>query len=257
MAKRHDVEQAAAKARKQKIILGIAGVLLLGLAGIQGPKLWKQLNPPAPQAVAAPATATPGAQVVPSGSPAPVSAVGDARTILSSVATKGGAVGGPNESQLVSFTLFETKDPFVPQLSDKPVAGTPAAGPTATAPAGPSSTGGAPASAPAGGTAATPALPPTYATIELNGAMQQLKLKDAFPKVDPVFVLKSLKRKAARIAVAGGTFKDFATVELKLGKKTTLMDVATGVRYVVELVYTGSAPEQVESFTTATATPAK
>ena len=37
---------------------------------------------------------------------------------------------------------------------------------------------------------------------------------------------------------------------LTLGKKVTLLDTATGVRYELKLVYTGSAPEQIEGFST-------
>ena len=38
---------------------------------------------------------------------------------------------------------------------------------------------------------------------------------------------------------------------LKLGKKVTLVNTATGVRYVLKLVYTGAQPEVIEGFTTA------
>ena len=74
-----------------------------------------------------------------------------------------------------------------------------------------------------------------------NGKPQQLQVKQKFPKGEPLFVLVSLKKKQAKIGVAGGSFDDGQTVTLTLGKKLTLVDTATGVRYVLKLVYTGSA----------------
>jgi hypothetical protein len=65
-----------------------------------------------------------------------------------------------------------------------------------------------------------------------------------------MFVLVSLKKKQAKIGVAGGTFDDGATVTLTFGKKLTLANTATGVRYELKLVYTGSQPEVIESFST-------
>ena len=53
MAQKTDI--AAAKARKQKIILAVAGVALIGLAVIQVPKLMKKSDS---QPAAAPAAAT-------------------------------------------------------------------------------------------------------------------------------------------------------------------------------------------------------
>src|SRR3954451_19531899 len=59
MAKRH-VDSLKAKERKQKILAAVLGVLFLGVALFQGPKLWKQLHPPASvqRVTPPPATAT-------------------------------------------------------------------------------------------------------------------------------------------------------------------------------------------------------
>ena len=53
-------------------------------------------------------------------------------------------------------------------------------------------------------------------------------------------MLRSLTKKQAKIGVAGGSFDDGQAVTLKLGKKVTLVNTATGVRYVLKLVYTGA-----------------
>ena len=90
----------------------------------------------------------------------------------------------------------------------------------------------------------------------LDGKPQQLQVKDKFPKGDPMFVLVSLKKKQAKIGVAGGSFDDGQTVTLTLGKKVTLLNTATGVRYELKLVYTGTQPETIEGFSTKADQPA-
>jgi hypothetical protein len=168
-------------------------------------------------------------------------------------------------SQLASFTLFEVKDPFVPRVGDSL---TPAQAESdafynenGTAP--PADTGGTTGDATTGGDAAattggtatpTPAAPPpapyAYATINFDGKAQQVQAKDQFPTGAPLFVVRKVKKNQVKIGVAGGSFDDNQAVTLKQGKKVTLVNTATGVRYVLKLVYTGTAPETIESFTT-------
>ena len=66
-------------------------------------------------------------------------------------------------------------------------------------------------------------------------------------------MLSSLKRGEAKIGVAaGGTYttgKKLLT--LKVGKRVTLLNTATGVRYVLKLVYVGADSAQLTAFTTA------
>ena len=59
-----------------------------------------------------------------------------------------------------------------------------------------------------------------------------------------------MKKKQVKIGVAGGSFDDSQAVTLKQGKKVTLVNTATGVRYELKLVYTGATPEMIQSFTT-------
>ncbi len=179
---------------------------------------------------------------------------------VAGVGLPGTRVVPPAKSQLASFTLFQPSDPFVQQVGDAtatgegtPAAEQPAADPAATeAPAATSGGGSA-------GSATTPAAEKpavTYATVMVDGKPQQLQVKDTFPKNDPMFVLVSLKKKQAKIGVAGGTFDDGQTVTLSLGKMLTLLNTATGVRYELKLVYTGSEPETIEGFSTKAEQPA-
>ena len=246
-SKKDKTTLAAGKARKQKGIAIAGGVLLLGLVAIQGPKLWKQLNPPAPQqstAVVAPAPAVAGA-VTPTLNTPPARST--ATVVLAGVSISSGtAVPQAHDGKLLSFSLFKMKDPFVPQASDASSA--PAAPTTATAAAK------APSALGSGAAAASPAKP-TYATIEVNGKGQQLTLKEKFPKVTPTFVLVALTRSAAKIGVAGGAFESGKELRLQIGQQATLVDTATGVRYELKLVYVGTQPEKTEEFASAAAPP--
>ena len=160
-------------------------------------------------------------------------------------------------NKLASFTLFEAKDPFVQQAGRRDDTSTDTTG-AATTPTAGAGTGGL-LDDDSRRQRAPPPPPVVYATITLDGKPQQLqvngkKVDKEFPKGAPLFVLVSLKKKLAKIGVAGGSFDDGQTVTLTVGKKMTLVDTATGVRYELKLVYTGSAPEQIESFSTAPAT---
>ena len=44
------VDSLKAKQKKQKIIAALLGVVFLGVVAFEGPKVWKQLHPPASQA---------------------------------------------------------------------------------------------------------------------------------------------------------------------------------------------------------------
>lgn len=255
---------AAEKARKQKIIVIAGGVILLGLAAIQGPKLWKQLNPPSPAAKAAasasvtPATSTAPSQAAPAGS----SSTGTATVVVAGVSiSAGGTAPRSTDGKLVSFSLFKAKDPFVPQADDgtsgSGAPGSTPSGSTGTSSAGASSSGSSQGTAPdngssaSAGTASAPPAKPTFATIEVNDKAQQVALKDTFPAKSPTFALAALTRSQAKIGVAGGSFESGKTMELPMKKEVTVVDTATGVRYTLKLVYAGTAPETVESFTSA------
>jgi hypothetical protein len=264
MAKK-TVDAAAAKAKKQKIILAVGAVLLLGVAALQGPKLMSHGGNASTAAPAADST-TGGGGTTPTAQAG--SAVAPTAVVVAATGPKVGAVAGvpltagpsvkPATSQLASFTLFVEKDPFVPGVSDDAAQGQPASttdqgsGAPSTDTSSNASTAGTPtASAPGSAPAASAPAPTVYATINLDGKPQQVKVKDDFPAKSPLFVLRSLKKKSAKIGVAGGSFADGEAVTLGFGKKLTLVDTATGVRYVLKLVYTGSEPEVIEGFSSA------
>jgi hypothetical protein len=236
---------AQAKAGRQKKIAIVGGVLLLAVIGFQAPKLLHHGS-------SAPPVATDASGLIPQTS-APAS-----------LADASPPVAGPG--QLVSFSLFKAKDPFVQQIVEStngsgdgipaptaplpttpvattgtgaaPTPTTPAPGPptlTQLPPAPPSPTSTAPSTAP---TATAPAAP-TSASIETNGACEAITLGNTFPVDTPFFQLASIAQdgKSVQIGISGGSLQSGQpTVTLKKGTPLTLVNTTDGVRYDLNLV---------------------
>jgi hypothetical protein len=244
MAKSFDPK---AKAKRQKIIAGVLGLVLVGVLVFQAPKILGMFGggtsttasepaatpPPAPVAAA---PATPGAPAPATPAAAPT---GTASLVDSDPAPP------PSDGQLVTFDRFESKDPFVPQVTDNPT------GQTGQTPAPTPSTDGAPKTeAPKpvqpkqdGGPtseAPSPTLQPASntATIAVNSTRYDVSPGGSFPEDDPIFRLVSLKRGTAKVGIVGGGYANGApTITLeKGGKPVTLMNTADGTTYVLRYV---------------------
>jgi hypothetical protein len=243
MAKKIDPK---AKAKRQKIIAAVGGVILLAVLAFQVPRTMKMMNQsqdtsstPAPAATT-PATAT------------PISAPSLAGGNATAAAAPGGdgmtdpdTVPAPQSGQLLAFGLFRSKDPFVQQLDLNGVTGSSgpvpvssgATGATGPAKGGSSSGGVTPAPKPAAKPSPAPAAAPTSAVISVNGAPETVQVGGTFPAADPYFKLVSLTKKGAKISIAGGSLENGApTVTLTKNKALTLMNTADGTRYVLRLV---------------------
>jgi hypothetical protein len=238
MAKK-SVDPLKAKAKKQKIILAVLGVLFIGLLAFQVPRVMKQLNPPAPVA------RTPAGSTPPAGTPTLA-----APTLRGAEDPSGSTAGGTDslasaaastlqDGQLSSFSRFASKDPFSQQLGEKPS--------TAPSSAGSSSSGGT--SGPG-----IPAVPgnspaPGSAVISVNGTLYTVAKGTNFPQptatdstLVPLFHLVSLTAHTATISIAGGSYATGArTVTLKESKAVTLMNTADGTRYTLTLKPPGTA----------------
>src|SRR3954471_9538259 len=188
MAKRH-VDSLKAKQRKQKILVAVLGVVFLGVAAFQGPKLWKQLHPPADvqrdytqttTTSAPPGTPTLAAPTLGSGSqsPAPTAPAGGS---LASAPVPVLADG-----QLTSFSRFASKDPFSQQLSEK---GSGTSGSSSPSPDGSTSSSGGGTTPSGGGGASAPT--PGTAVISVNGTLYTVSVGNDFPEAsssDPSLV---------------------------------------------------------------------
>jgi len=258
-----------AKAKRQKMIAAVGGVLLLGLLAFQVPRTMKMLKQnqgtSSSSTAATSTTATPGATPL-----APPALDGSGASVASATATSVDGVSDPSNplppaaGQLVSFSKFQSKDPFHQQITDCATAGDSGSD---TGSGSASGSGGSSACAavtkaaakapakktPASGAAvsakaatAKPAAPVpatanvTKATITVNGLANLVSVGASFPASSPVFTLVSLTPRAAKIGIAGGSYENGApTVTLAKGKTVTLMNTADGMRYVLRLVTVG------------------
>ena len=240
MAKRVDPK---AKAKRQKIIAGVGGVILLGVLAIQVPRTMKMLNqqaPPPPPA-AAPSTVPSDPSVLPTpgtvGGGAAPSASGGGTLVDSDISPT------PSTGQLVVFGRFASKDPFQQQIDENPSASS----------GGEAETGGPPTKKPdepavppgsvTPGSPSTPSGPSAAAgtaVIAVNGVEETVQVGGEFPKDSPVFRLVKLTKTEAKVGIAGGAFASGSpTVSLKKGKTLTLVNTADGTRYELKLVSVG------------------
>jgi hypothetical protein len=234
MAKK--IDPVKAKAKRDKIIAGVLGGVLL-VAGVfavpMSLKQWKKLNGSGQTAtVAAQTTPAPGSPPTPAAT-LPGENTGIAGTISAPLAT----------GELHAFDLFESKDPFDQQVDvsavGEPPAGTtvPGGTPAGTRPSLPIEPVGVPGQR-------TPEPAPTSAVISVNGAPAELLgigVEFPLPPAEALFRLESLARGRAKIAIVDGSYADGApTVTVKLGKTLTLENTADGTRYEVKLLWLGT-----------------
>jgi hypothetical protein len=233
-----------AKAKKQKIIAGVLGALLVGVLAFQGPRTLKMLHQssasasPAATTTAATATGATGA----TGALAATAAAGS--TAGGDGVNDPGVLPAPQSGQLLAFSRFRSKDPFTQQINIK-CAGDAAssAGCGASTAAQPSGTTTG-KTKPTGSGSTTPistggagAVKLSSAEISVNGISESVAINAKFPASNPTFVLVSLTKKSAKIGISGGSLEGSKqTVTLKKGVALTLMNTADGTRYVLRLV---------------------
>ena len=257
MAKRH-VDSLKAKQKKQKIVAAVLGVVFLGVAAFQGPKLWKQLHPPPSvqrdytQTTATTASGTPSlAAPTLGGSQAP----GTTPTPSGSLASA--PVPVLADGQLTSFSRFASKDPFSQQLSEK---GSSTSGTSAPSSGGSTSSSDS-SKSPSGGRSASAPTPGT-AVISVNGTLYTVSVGNDFPEASssdpslaPLFHLISLTAHTAKISIVGGSYANGApAVTLRENKAVTLMNTADGTRYKLILKPVGTAVPTAAAPTSTTST---
>jgi hypothetical protein len=234
MAKK--IDPVKAKAKRDKIVAAVLGGVLLAASVVAVPmslKQWKKLNGGGQaQPVAVQTTPAPGTSPVPA-------------TLGSDDGAIAGTVSAPLATgELHAFDLFESKDPFEPQVdvtAAPPSTGTtgvPAGTPTGSL--APVPTGTPPVTA----TPKAPAVPPTSAVMSVNGAPAELLgvgVEFPLPPAEALFRLESLSAGRVRISVVGGSYANGApTVTVKVGKVLTLENTADGTRYELKLLWVGT-----------------
>ena len=165
------------------------------------------------------------------------------------------------EGQLVSFSVFETKNPFTPQVSSsqgpsstgtasttpttasKPGADVPTTTPTTTTPATTTATppgvSAVPATPAPGATSTTTAAAQPTVSLSVNGIVSHVATGGTFPSGTPVFRLASWTKDSAQIAIVGGSYATgTGTLTLHVGQAVTLENQTDGKRYKLELLST-------------------
>jgi hypothetical protein len=252
---RKTVDPLKAKQKKQKILAAVLGVLFVGLLAFQGPRVWKQLHPPASvqpsyETTTTTTSSTPSlaAPSLSSGSQAPAASGSTDPSLASSTAPT------LADGTLTSFSRFASKDPFAQQISDeKSSSSSPSSGGSSK-----SSGGGKKPPSNSGGTAPTPGT----AVISVNGTLYTVAVGSDFPEasstdpsVVPLFHLVSVTAHSAKISIAGGSYSSgAATVTLLENKPVTLMNTADGTRYRLILKPVGTAVAAPAPTTTNTST---
>jgi hypothetical protein len=237
MAAKKPLTPAQQRERRARIAAIVLGVVFIGVAAIQGPKLMSQLQG---KSAAAPVAAP-------------------AQTAASAAGTQGrtSLVSAPAAAgQLERFTRFASKDPFKALVKsiDPGAAAAGASGAAGKASAGQkaavvkgkkgsksSATFTQTPSATAPGGPTVPA-----ALILYNGKKKVVVLGSSFPSQQPVFRLVSLSLKTVQIGLVGGSFANGkTTMPLRRGKKITLSNSTTGKKFVLELLKLTTAPKPV------------
>jgi hypothetical protein len=280
--KRQDALKA--KEKKQKVIVAVGGVVLLGLLAFQVPRVMKQMHRGSAQAAVPTTVSTPTGSSAPT-LEAPTTARGQEAPGGSSGSTGSGAEaagvitrasGAATQGQLASFSRFESKDPFSQQVSASEGAATSSSGgrsgskSTSGASGGIASGSGSGSGAASGsgatsgsGTTATGTAPaPGSAVISVNGTLMSVSVGSDFPQpttaepnATPLFHLVSLTSTTAKISIAGGSYTSGAsTVTLRVNRPVTLMNTADGSRFKLILKPQGTPVPGAGSTTTPTVT---
>jgi hypothetical protein len=145
--KRSNEARRAAKAKKEKILLAVCGVVFLGLLALQGPKMLKKLHGSgavAPSAVAPSTSATPDAAAAASASTAKTTDLQATKHFPSKdpfiAQLDTGAAAAPvlpaATAPPVRASHFVKKDPFIQQVSFADASAAPSPSPSPTPPRG-------------------------------------------------------------------------------------------------------------------------
>ena len=231
------------KEAKQKKVLFVLVPIFLLLIAWQGPKTYKALmGGSAPPPAAAPASTEPTSTTPDATTPEPSSAPApSAEAPLPGTSTTS-ATGlpdtdpapAPATGQLVDFSLFVGKDPFVPRDGTPTTNGSGAtSGTTTTGTTTTSSGTGSTGTSTAGTTDPTT---PT-AQIRLNGRGQTARAGTAFPERDPLFRIVSVGSSYVKIGLVSGRFLNGSkTQKLPVGNSLTLVKQPEGTVYKITLV---------------------
>jgi hypothetical protein len=238
-----------AKAKRQKVIAAVGGVILLGVLAFQVPRTLKMLHQSNANAADTTPTATTSNTTATGPIAAPSLGGGNATASAASNVSSDGVndpdvLPAPQSGQLLAFSRFRSKDPFSQQIGLDCASGDSQQGCASTSSGTSSGSTKPPVKSP-GGTVTTTMTPSrggtaaklTSAVISVNGTSETVHVGASFPASAPTFKLVSLTKTSAGVGIAGGSLASGnQTVTLKLNRQLTLMNTADGTRYVLRLL---------------------
>jgi hypothetical protein len=261
MAKKKRVDPVKQREKRVKIAAIVGTVLMVLVGAYEIPSMLAVMNKKPPGNT----RYDPGPSLTPGGLPNVAAGAGGstAAAAPSGQLVDTDAPPASGAGQLVSFSVFETKNPFYPQVSNaqappdtgagtsttpttanKPGADVPATtngtttnGTTTTAT--PPGASAVPSTQPPGTTTTTAAPPPPTVSLSVNGAVSHVASGGTFPSGTPVFRLTSWTKGSAQIAIVGGSYASgTGTLTLHVGEAVTLENQTDGKRYTLELLST-------------------
>jgi hypothetical protein len=253
-SKKKRVDAAKQREKRTKIAAIVGGVLMVLVGAYEIPSMLKVMNKKPPGNT----SYDPGPSRRPGGLPNVAGADAGVVGATPAAASAGQLVDtdappASGAGQLVSFSVFETKNPFTPQVSyAQATAGTasttttpttankPGADvPTTTTPALLPGVGVVPPSQGASGTTTTTVATGPTVSLSVNGVVSRVSSGGTFPSGTPVFRLASWTKGSAQIAIVGGSYAEgTATLTLRVGVEVTLENQTDGKRYKLKLLST-------------------
>jgi hypothetical protein len=254
MATRAENAAAQKQARQRKLLLLLLVPALAIVLVVQGPRLKDQLQGAQEKTQSVQGQVVEGIkEVAPtdSATPGATTATGEASSPTDPLSSATAALADgqlPNtdeltpadEDELISFTRFAARDPFV-QLVDE----TSADAASAAAPVGGTSDTGAlpepipvPVTTPGTGTTdGTATTGSTQASISVNGIVAAVSVGETFPDRDPAFTLVAIEGNTVKIGLSDGTFSTGGeTIDLSVGDSVTLISQPDGARFTVNII---------------------
>jgi hypothetical protein len=229
-------------ARAKKILLLLVPLLVI-LAVWQGPGAWKRVTNATDEArektesvqgdvVQGFQELAPSGVVTTTGEPgAPV------ELLASGALDDTDAAPEPAEGQLISFTRFDARDPFVQLVSDDSEPSPDESPPVSPAPPPSTGTTGGGTTTVVPDDGGTTTVPAAQASIRVNGTVTTVRVGETFPTSDPAFTLVAIEGGVAKIGLVAGSFSNgVQTIDLEVGDTVTLISQPDGARFTLKLV---------------------
>ena len=224
---------AKAKAKRQKIILAVLGVVFLAVLAWQVPSVLKMMNKKPVAAATTPPPAAvapvPGTPVTPVPGNSRRRHSGPAGELADSDPARSGRRADSSSRSTASRarTRSSSRQWRPRRLRPRPpLSRSPTRRPRPVAAQDRSSR------------RRRPRLRPPLLRSPSTARPETVSVGGTFPQTDPVFVLVSVTKTSAKVAISGGSLDSGGALTLKKGKKVTLENTVDGARYVLLLVST-------------------